>query len=269
MDGFGLSGIGRFDRSPGSTERTTNIYHVTYSPEPKEMVLFFWGCNLACKWCYRQKNIYSLMLEEYMDVPNEEPTALAVPPERFLEFDEVLSLFEGREVKYVVMEGLEAPLDPLYPELARVLHEKYATHNVLLTNALQLPEDLSHTDAVEIALKAIDDDIHKTYTGKSNRAIMENFRKLHDSGMKLIVESVFVPGLVDIEETERIAEFIADIDKTIPYIILPYIKTFGNTWARPTPEEMEKVGDVARKHLDKVFCVRGDEKPIYETLKLF
>ncbi|TFG45937.1 MAG: radical SAM protein [Dehalococcoidia bacterium] len=269
MGGFGLPGVARFDTSTGTTDRTTTIYHVTYSPEPKEMVLFFWGCNLACRWCYRQKNIYSLMLEEFIDVPNEEPTGLADTPKKFLEFDEVLQLFEGRDVKYVVMEGLEASLDPLYPELARTLHEKYGTHNILLTNALQLPEDLSHTDAVEIALKAIDDELHIAYTGKSNKKILGNCKKLHESGMKLIIESVFVPDLVDMEETERIAEFIASMDRTIPYIVLPYIKTWGNPWRRPTPEDMEKVEAVARKHLDKVFCVKGDEKPIYETLKLF
>ncbi|MEN8614863.1 radical SAM protein [Dehalogenimonas sp. THU2] len=267
-ESFGLAGLTQFDTSPGVTPRTTNVYHVTYTPGAKEIVLFFWGCNLACRWCYRQKNIHSLMLEEYINVPNEEPVNWASPPTKFLTFDEVMALFEGREVKHVVMEGAEAALDPLYPEIARELHRRYGTHNILLTNALQLPDDLSHTDSIEISLKAMDDDLHIAHTGKSNKVILENFKKLHESGMKLIVESVFVPGLVDIEETERMAEFIASIDRTIPFIILPHIRTLGNSWQRPTPEDMEKVGVVARKHLDKVFCVRGDEKPIYETIKL-
>ncbi|MGI2335883.1 MAG: radical SAM protein [Dehalogenimonas sp.] len=269
MEGFGLSGITQIDISPGVKTRTTNIYHVTYSPEAHQMVLFFWGCNLSCRGCYRQKSIYSLMLKEYIDLANEEPKELASPPEKFLEFDEVIRLFEGRDIKHVVMEGAEAALDPLYPEIARTLHEKYGTHNILLTNALQLPDDLSHTDSVEIALKSIDDALHIAYTGKSNKKILENFKKLHASGMKLIVESIYIPGLVDIEETERMAEFVAGVDRTIPYIVLPYIKTGNNPWRRPTPEDMEKVAAAARKYLDNVFCVQGDEKPIYETIRLF
>ncbi len=268
-DSFGLAGITQFDTSSSATSRTTNIYHATYTPGANEIVLFFWGCNLACRWCYRQKNIYSLMLEEYINVPNEEPKNWASPPEKFLEFDQVMQLFEGREIKHVVMEGAEAALDPLYPEIASELHRRFGTQNILLTNALQLPDDLSHTNSVEIAFKAIDDNLHISYTGKSNKLILENFIKLHESGMKLIVESVFVPGLVDMDETERIAEFVASVDRTIPYIVLPHIRTLGNFWQRPTPDDMEKVAAVARKHLDKVFCVHGDEKPIYETVRLF
>ncbi|MDV2989637.1 MAG: radical SAM protein [Dehalogenimonas sp.] len=269
MAGFGLPGVTQIDKSVGVTPRTTNIYHVTYSPEAHQMVLFFWGCNLACRGCYRQKNIYSLMLKEYIGAANEEPGDITASPTKFLEFDEVIKLFEGREIKHVVMEGAEAALDPLYPEIARTLHEKFGTHNILLTNALQLPGDLSHTDSVEIALKSIDDDLHIAYTGKSNKKILENFKKLHASGMKLIVESVYIPGLVGIEETEQMAEFVAGVDRTIPYIVLPYIRTGCNPWRRPTPADMEKVAAAARKYLDNVFCVQGDEQPIYETIKLF
>lgn len=246
----------------------TNIYHVTYSPEVKEIVLFFWGCNLDCRGCYRRKNIHSLMLEEYINVPNEEPTGLAEQPQKFLSFEEVMDLFEGRDVHSVVMEGAEPALDPLFLKIVRALHERFGTHNILLTNALELPEDLTHIDAVEVSFKAIDEDLHYHYTGKSNRQILANFRNLHDSGMKLIVESVFIPAYVDLEETERIAEFVASVDPGIPYFILPYIRTSGNPWRRPTAEEMEEAAAVIRKHLTNVRCIHGDEKPIFKTIRL-
>ena len=95
----------------------TNVYHITYALEPKEVVLFFWGCNMNCRGYYRKKNIYSLMLKENIGVRNDEPNGFARPPERFLDFEEVMQIFETLEVKYVVMESVEPSLNPLYPQL--------------------------------------------------------------------------------------------------------------------------------------------------------
>ena len=244
-----------------------NIYHITYAPETKEVDLFFWGCNFECRGCYRKKNIYSLMLEENLGVPNEEPGEYARPPERFLSIGEVMRALENLEVKHVLAEGFEPSIDPLYPKLVEAFHRKFGTYNTLLTNAYQLPV-LEHTDAVVVSIKCINDSLHLHYTGKSNKRVFENFRRLYQSGMKLVVESVYIPDYIDIDETERIARFIAGVDKNIPYIILPYIKANGNDWRRPVPEEMERAASIAKRHLNNVRCFLGDEKVLYNTNRI-
>lgn len=251
----------------GVHSQLTNIYHITYAPETKEVDLFFWGCNFECRGCYRKKNICSLMLEENLGVPNEEPGEYAQPPERFLSFGEVMRALETLEVKHVLAEGFEPSIDPLYPQLAEAFHRKFGTYNTLLTNAYQLPV-LEHTDAVVVSIKCINDSLHLHYTGKSNKRVLENFRRLYQSGMKLVVESVYIPDYIDIDETERIARFIAGVDKNIPYIILPYIKANGNDWRRPVPEEMERAASTARRHLNNARCFRGDEKVLYNTNRI-
>lgn len=265
----GVSGtLEKARRSNKGSSKLTNIYHITYAKEPKLAVLFFWGCNFSCRGCYRKKNIYNVMLKETLGVSKEEPNGIARPPERFLEFEEVIQILETLDIKCVLMEGVEPSLDPQYSQLTETLHKKFGTYNILLTNTYQLPV-LKHTDEVEVSIKAITDSLHRHYTGKSNRKVLQNFVKLYESGMKLIVESVVIPDYIDADETERIAKFIASVDKSIPYIILPYIKAGDNHWRRPTPEEMDQAASAARKHLSNVTCVHGDEELLYETLKIF
>ena len=65
-----------------------------------------------------------------------------------------------------------------------MLHERYGSRNVLLTNAYELP-DLSHVDEIEIGLKAITDSVHRNYTGVSSVPVLNNIKKLHRAGKKI------------------------------------------------------------------------------------
>ena len=246
----------------------TNVFHIGYCPELKEATLHYWGCNFRCLGCSCQKAIWDWMLEKYLTVRDEEPEGIATPPGRFLDFEEIMDILSTLDLKRVLHMGQEAMLDPQHSALTTEIHRKFGCKNVLLTNGYEMPP-LAHTDKVEFGLKAVTDSLHRDYTGKPNKTVLENFVKIHRSGVQMIVESVYIPGYIDLEETELIAKFIASVDKNITYVLLPYFKCGNNPWRRPTPNEMEIAATLAKRYLTNVYFFRGNEELQYKVVSIF
>jgi pyruvate formate lyase activating enzyme len=245
----------------------TNIYHITYTPEQKDVCVHFWGCNFSCRGCYCTRQVYSPMLD-FGTMLTSDPSALAKPPTRFLDLKEVEAVLDELDFKTVVIEGQEAGLDPAYPEFTRLCHEKYGARVTLVTNARILP-DLTHTDTLEIGIKALNESLHIDYTGVSNRETLDNFGTLVASGKKLVVDSVLIPGYIDSDEIERIADYVALHDRNIPFILLPFFPSGENPWRRPTPEEMDEAAARTEKSLARVFHFRGDETLKYPIFNVY
>jgi len=208
------------------------------------------------------------MLKDFVGIHIHDDPGLAKPPEQFLDFEEVLQALDKLNIESILLEGQEASIDPQYPQLTEALHRRYGSYNVLLSNCYELP-CLKDTDKVAFGIKAVTDSLHKDYTGVSNERILRNFINLYHDGMKIIVESLVIPGYIDIEETERIAKFVASVDKEIPYVLLPYFKAGDNPWRRPTPEEMDGAASVCKRHLTNVYYFRGDEELQFEVVSIF
>nr|BEL00215.1 radical SAM protein [Dehalococcoides mccartyi] len=208
------------------------------------------------------------MLDEFLNDRDAEPLGTSNPPDRFLSVDEIIMALGKLELKRVLHMGQEAILDPCYPLIAEIIHNQFGCKNVLLTNGYEMP-NLKHTDKVEFGIKAITNRLHRHYTGKSNKRVLKNFKNIYASGIEMVVESVFIPSYIDIEETERIIDFIANIDKTLTYVILPYFKAGDNPWRRPTPTEMEITAKIAQKKLSNVHFFRGDEDLQHKVISIF
>ena len=247
----------------------TNIYHIAAAPTEKQAFLHFWGCNFNCLGCCCKRWIYDFMLKESKTVLyHEEPKEIAKPPERFLGFEKAMQILEKLEVKWVLLEGQEASLDPQYPQLTEALHKRLGSYNVLLTNAYEMPP-LKDTDMVGVSFKAFTNSLHRHYTGKSNKRVLENFVRLYQSGVKLSAETVLIPEYIDAGEVERIAKFIASVDKDIRYQIDSYFPVADCPWRRPTAEEMDEAVSLARRHLTNVHWFKGDEDLLFEEVKIF
>lgn len=245
----------------------TNVFLITYCPELKEAVVHYWGCNFYCKGCSCKKSIGDWGIRDVYVLIDKEPTGIAKPPQRFLKFDEVMDALDKLELKRVLHQGQEAQLDPAYPRITKAIHKRFGAQNVLFTNLHEMPP-LEDTDLVEFGIKAFTNKIHRDFTGMSNKKALKNFKKVYESGVKVVVESIFIPGYIDVEETERIAEFIASVDKDIFYVILAYFKAGDNPWRRPTHDEIDKAVSVAKKHLGGVHGVYGDEEMLYPMVRI-
>ena len=244
-----------------------NVYHITHSPQVGIAHLHFWGCNLNCRACLLKKELYDCHLIETKDNIFNPTKKSPQAPERFLHLEEVVRILGKLEVRQVVLMGAEPTTDRQLPHLTEALHKEFGSHNILLTNGL-IVADLEHIDEVVFSLKAHSDELHRHYTGKSNKKALENFTKYHQSGVKLRAESVFIPEYIDCAEIDKISMFISRVDRDIPYRIDAYIPIGDNPWKRPTSEEMGKAVSIARKHLDNVSCLTGNEELKFEVLRV-
>ncbi|WP_303677260.1 radical SAM protein [Dehalococcoides mccartyi] len=252
----------------------TNVYHVAYAPAIKKAYLFHWGCNLECKGCLCKKEINCMALEENLDVVFRDPRFCPPQtPSATLSFGKLVSLLENIELTEVAFEGQEASLDPMLPDICWWLKDR-GCKVILHTNGVAMA-DASHIDDVIVSLKAITPELYAGYTCRSNASLLDNFRKYYESGVNLKAESVYIPDYIGLEETEKIAKFIASVDTNIPYRMDAYFASGDNPWRPPTPEEMQIALAVARKHLKNVYCTQQTKKDLskadllYEVVRLY
>ena len=105
---------------------------------------------------------------------------------------------------------------------------------------------------VTFDLKAWSEKLHEWYTGYSNKSVLENIRNAYGK-VKLVVNTVYIPGIVDDRETEHIARFLAEIDTNneIDYRInrfraeLSYEKISRN----PYPEEIGRAYSIVANYM--------------------
>jgi len=237
------------------------VYHLAYEPSYQSLDVHFWiKCNLDCCGCYTNYDTedFSLTNDPVAEIMEKER---AEPPRKFLSFQEVMQLIEGKKIKYAVFMGTEAGLDPEMPKLAKALHKQFDSYNIILTNGLK-KFDLSDIDEIILSIKAYSEDIHKEYTGKSNNKILRNFKELAKSGTKLQVETVYVPGLIEADEIEKTAKFVANVNKSIAFRVDAYFSVPGCPWPSATKEQVEEAAERVKKHLSNVNCLTLDMKRV-------
>lgn len=230
----------------------TGIHHVTYHGESRSIYVQFRDCNFGCKGCIRRNSPWDLHL------PLEELRRLGrIRTIDTMSLEEFEGLIEGLDVSCAVLGGGEPTVDPLLPRIVEVLTRR-GVDAVLLTNAWRLSgEYLTELGGaglreVCVSMKAVTPEVHKFYTGVEVGTVLRNFRELYERGFELRAESIYIPGLVEVEEVERVAKFVASVDVSIPYRIDAYCPVKGAPWREPTVDEVLKAAEAARRHLSDV-----------------
>lgn len=72
-------------------------------------------------------------------------------------------------------------------------------------------------------LKSMDDSKHKEWTGVGNESVLENIKKLSESGADMLVRTPVVPGFNDTDEDiRRICSFLSGLGSAVRYELLPF-----------------------------------------------
>lgn len=111
-------------------------------------------------------------------------------------------------------------------------------------------------------LKLMDDEVHRKYTGASNRLILENLDKLITAGTDIRVRVPLIPGITDSDENlNGIADYVASPGNARPVNLLPY-----NLFGRSKYKKLGKsnpLGDLQTqsedelKRMSRIFTARG------------
>lgn len=212
------------------------------------------GCNFHCKGCFR---------------PARDEGGTRLTAEETLErMEKACQNYYGKVPSEAMITGGEPTLDRDYLlSLVKGLKEKGFEKIVLMTNGYELGVDEDYVNELEEAglteahvdLKAFSEDVHRWYTGKSNEPVLRAIEKLNASGIKLLVQTVYMPGIVDDAEIEKIAKFLASVNKNIKYRINPFVPIFAyeKVTKRPTLEEMERAYEIASMYLPNAIISRS------------
>ncbi len=229
-----------------------NIHRITYNSKTESASLYFIGCNFRCLCCYWIQIYCRVKLNKLKLAGMEEMLDL---------------LLKVRPKSISILSGDPVP-NPEYSRLPKVLKEEIGCKVRLLTNGYILP-DLDSVTHVSMSIKALDDKLHRKYTGKSNKNCLENFKLVHKKGIELSASSVLIPGLIEDDEIERIAAFVSTINADISYRIIGYMNVDGMPYQEPNCEELNEAADKARKHLKNVVFSRSKGEDYTSVVDLF
>ena len=132
-----------------------------------------------------------------------------------------------------------------FGECARLIHQHTRLWVLIETNGYGLTlnnldylQD-SGVDAYWLDIKAYDNDKHKWLTGCSNENILKLPKEILERGFVLEVLSLFIPGLVESDELERIAHSLFAADDSIPFTILAFFPEYQmKAFKSPSVTEM-------------------------------
>ena len=132
-----------------------------------------------------------------------------------------------------------------YGECARLIHKHTNLWVLIETNGYGLtPQNLDYlkdcgVDAFWLDIKAYDADNHKWLTGCSNKTILRLPEEIVTRGFVLEVLSLYIPGLVEVDELESIAQGLKEVDPSIPFTILAFFPEYRmKDFESPTVKEM-------------------------------
>ncbi len=219
------------------------FHKITYNEKYRFATLHNYGCNFRCSVCsYKLRS-----------GPEGRPGFSVPAPERFLSLDEMKAALASIPAEKVFFMGGEPTAAVELPSLLAFAKRELGAATYLgHTNGSRLP--LPDLDGANVGLKAWNEDVHLAYTGRPQRPIFENFAAAVAAGLDMKANVVYVPGLVDLDQVEAIAAWLASLRRTIPLHVMGYIPVPGQPYARPTDEQMAAAVACCRKHLDHVAC---------------
>ena len=237
-------------------DRYRYVPFITLSELKPRVWITLSGCNFRCRGCF-----------SFAREPIGEP----------MRVEELINLVKKSSATYygetpleeAVITGGEPTLDRDYlVDLVSQL-KGFIGDVVLDTNGYLLDDsylgELLEAGLTEVMfdLKAWDEKLHEWYTGYSNKRILANIRNAYGK-VKLVVNTVYIPGIVDEREIEQIARFLAEIDRRgeIDY----RINRFNTSLSRerisrnPYPGEIEHAYSIVAKYMKNAVigksCVR-------------
>lgn len=213
------------------------LYH--FYPASRILSLGTYGCNFKCQFCQNWK------------ISQENPPTQRLTPEK------VIELAEQKNVKSIAYTYSEPVV---WYEFVKETAEKAAKKglkNVLVTNGFINPKPLEnilpYIDAANVDLKSFNNDFYKKYAGGRVEPVKETIKTMANN-IHLEITTLLINDLNDDrEELEKLFEWIADLNKSIPLHLSRYFPAYKMDKPATEIKTMENAYDLARKYLDFVY----------------
>ncbi|MCX6650299.1 MAG: radical SAM protein [Methanomassiliicoccales archaeon] len=209
------------------------------------------GCNLDCRGCF--------------SIAKKEVGPPLTVPELVRLIETSAQGLYGKGPEEVLLTGGEPTLDEEYlVHLVRSLKDiskrvTVQTNASLLTPALLDALLRAGMDELLVDVKAVNDEKHRWYTGASNSPVLNNVAYAC-SRICTVVNTLFIPGLVEEDEVVAIARFLADCRPLdLEFRINPFRAELSPFLMSRTPgdEELESAAMTARAYYPNTVSSRS------------
>lgn len=204
----------------------------SYSPGPeygyKNLAVFYQACSFNCLFCQNwhfRRQVYSkrkITAEQLSDCVDDQTSCIC---------------YFGGDPTPQITHAIETSKQALDKNEGRILRICWETNGAMNPSFLERMADLSLKSGgcIKFDLKAYNENLNMALCGVTNKRTLENFEKLAGISKTrpdppfLIASTLLVPGYVDAHEVSQIANFIANLDKDIPYALLGFHPQFYMT----------------------------------------
>ena len=143
-------------------------------------------------------------------------------------------------------------------DIAKIAKEK-KLKNILVTNGYLSKECFdyikNYVDAMNIDLKSFSEKFYTKYCGGKLKPVLETIKMAHNAGIHVELTTLVISALNDSEEEfEKIAKFIASVDKNIPWHISRFFPMYKMQNKEITPlETLRRAKKIGEKYLNYVY----------------
>lgn len=243
-------------RAYNGTGRIFNIQRFSIHDGPGiRTIVFFKGCFMRCAWCCNPES-QEFEIQTLVENGKEKTVGRDVRVEDIL--PEILAdePYYRRSGGGVTLSGGEILVQH---EFARDLLEACkgcGLHTAVESTANApyeaIAEILPYLDLYLMDIKHMDSAKHKEYTGVPNGRILENARRIAESGTELIIRTPVVPGFNDTaEEIRAISGYAASLPNVKEHHLLPY----------------HRLGQDKYDGLGRSYALKGVEPPSKEKME--
>lgn len=226
-------------------------------------IVFLKGCAFRCRWCCNPESqrydIHPMVVEGKEKMIGRDVTVAEVMEEVMKDIAHYRRSGGG-----MTLSGGECLLQPQFASdllfAARQNGINTAIESTAFADFEMIEEKiLPHLDLFLMDVKHMNANKHKLFIGKSNERVLDNARKIAESGQKLIIRVPVVPTFNDTaEEILEIARFARSLKGVEQLHLLPYHRLGQDKYTGlnrdymlkdiepPTNEHMQQLLEVAK-----------------------
>ncbi len=196
---------------------------------------FLKGCPLRCWWCHNPEGLSAE--PQTMKGDRNNKVGLKMTADHLLAEIEKDQIFYDESGGGVTFSGGEPLMQPLFLETLLNACRQRGIHTAIDTSG-HAPADTfgrlaNLADLVLFDLKVMNVKAHRTYTGKDNSLILDNFKALCRSATPKRVRFPLVPGITDQPANLRaVGRFMRNCGAGGQIDLLPYHRIGGQKYTR-------------------------------------
>ncbi|OGI15135.1 AmmeMemoRadiSam system radical SAM enzyme [Candidatus Micrarchaeota archaeon RBG_16_49_10] len=208
------------------------LYH--FLPGSEILSFGTYGCNFACDFCQNWPSSQAPRLIKQSSKSDEKTMSTIekalqeiedVPPE------DIVKAAKAKKAPSIAYTYNEPTVFFEYALDVARLAKKSRIRNVFVSNGFMSKELMDKAedfiDAINIDLKSFSEDFYLKVCRGRLKPVLENIKAFHEMGVWVELTTLVIPGKNDSdEELGKIAEFIAGVDRSMPWHISAFHPDF-------------------------------------------